>query len=78
MITENEENDNSSCHWEKELGAEVSSEEAEVRHQNAYILASSCKWQLAAWPWPGGQSALLVEFGIQDRQLQSGNSPAAL
>ena len=56
----------------------MSSEEAEVRHQNAYILASSCKWQLAAWPWPGGQSALLVEFGIQDRQLQSGNSPAAL
>lgn len=36
----------------------MSSDEAEVRHQNAYMLASSCKWQLAVWPWPGGQSAL--------------------
>lgn len=56
----------------------MSSDEAEVRHQKAYMLASSCKWQLAVWPWPGGQSALIVEFGIQDKQLQSGNGPAAL
>lgn len=45
-------------HWEKEPGAEMSWDEAEYRHQNAYMLAWSRKWQLAAWPWPGGQSAL--------------------
>lgn len=36
----------------------MGSYEDEVRHQNTYILASSCKWQLASWPRPGGQSAL--------------------
>lgn len=36
----------------------MNSDEAEVGHQHAYMLASSSKWPLAAWPWPGGQSAL--------------------
>lgn len=52
-------------------------DEAEYGHQDAYTLAWSPKYQLAAWPWPGGQHSL-VEFGIQVKQLKGGNSPAAL
>lgn len=65
-------------HWEKEPGAEMSWDEAEYRHQNAYMLA----WSLSAgWLHGLGQVVSqhsLVEFGIQVKQLQSGNGPAAL